>query len=247
MLTPNMELIKELSELNLDDNEIKVYQSCLRLGSAKVHDISKEAELIRTTTYGVLKSLTEKGLISTILRDNVTHYQATNPKELLNILEEKKEKINSILPKLESMTNVSSPFPKVNFFEGEKGLRTIFNNLLKPNTSFMHIGVVKEWMDLAKVATMIYYRKKKDFSITSRSIVPDTKIQREASKHKMVRNAQFKFTDIKIKGSMFVTPTNVSFVSYQGDNLRGFIIEDKEYVRLQTQMFEKLWKAHSTK
>ena len=108
-----MEIIKELKELNLEDNEIKVYLACLSLGNPKVHEISKKSELIRTTCYGILKSLIEKGLISTVLKNNITHYHATTPRQLLDILDEKKKKINSILPKLEQMKKLNPKNPKI--------------------------------------------------------------------------------------------------------------------------------------
>ena len=44
-----------------------------------------------------------------------------------------------------------------------------------------------------------------------------------------------------MKGSMFISPTNVAFVSNQGGNIRGFEIEDAEYVKLQNFLFEELW------
>ena len=160
-----MEVVNELKELNLDENEIKVFLACLKLGTTKVNDISREAELIRTTTYGVLKSLKEKGFISTIIKDNITHFQAIEPKLLVDLLEEKKERIASVIPKLEGIANIASPFPKVDFFEGENGIKTIFSDLLKyKNQEVKHIGVVSPWMERARMFTIIYYRKKKNVS-----------------------------------------------------------------------------------
>ena len=238
-----MELIKELEELGLDDNEIKVYQSCLRLGDSKVHDVSKESQLIRTTTYGVLKSLIEKGIVSSINKEGVNFFQAVNPEQLIYILDHKKEKIQGIIPKLKEIANTSSPFPKVRFFEGESGVKAIFDDLLKQkNAEVKHIGIVKEWFELARVAAIIFYRKKKEQGVKTRSIVPDLKKQREACKNKLVKNADFRFfPGLEMKGSMFISPTNVAFVSNQGGNIRGFEIEDAEYVKLQNFLFEELW------
>ena len=166
-----MEIISELKELNLDENEIRVYLSCLTLGSSKVNEISKKSELIRTTCYGVLKSLIEKGLVSTILVDNITHFQATSPKQLVSMLEEKRKKIISILPQLEGLSQSINSTHKVQLFEGKEGLKTVFNDLVsKKNEEIRIIGFLNKWLSFSESYSDIYYRKKKEMKIIIKNL-----------------------------------------------------------------------------
>lgn len=237
-----MEVIKELRELNLDDNEVKVYLSCLTLGSAKVNEIAKKSELIRTTCYGVLKSLIEKGLVSTVLKDNVTYFQAASPKQLMEILEEKKKKISSVLPKLQKMQEFVPLRHKVELFEGEEGFKTIFNDFVsKPNETVKIIGLLSKWLDSLGVWTEIYYRKKKENKIKT-LVLMDEK-ERQFSKSSKIKNSEFRYLqDFELNAECFIYQDKVAFVSFEEGNMKGVIIQDQEMFDLQNKVFDKMWK-----
>lgn len=237
-----MEIIKELKELNLEDSEIKVYLSCLALGSSKVNEIAKKSQLIRTTTYGVLKSLMEKGLISTVLKDNITYFQAASPKQLLEILDEKKKKINSILPKLEKIQEFVSTKHNVQVFEGKEGMKTIFNDLVsKPNQTEKIIGFLGKWLEFSEIYTDIYYRKKKENKIKTLVLVDEK--EREFSKEKKIANSEIRYIkDLDIDSECFIYHDKVAYVSFEEDNMKGVIIQDKKMFELQDKVFDNLWK-----
>lgn len=237
-----MEIIKELKELNLEDNEIKVYLACLYLGSSKVNAISKKAELIRTTTYGVLKSLIEKGLASTIIKNNITYFQATKPQKLLGILDEKKKKINSILPQLKKIQEIVPNKHKVELFEGKEGLKTIFNDFVaNPNQEIKIIGFFSKWLDFFGTWTDIYYRKKKENKIKSLVLVDEK--ERAYTKDNRIANSEIRYIkDLDIDSECFIYQDKVALVSFEKDNLKGVLIQDKEIAKMQNLLFEKLWK-----
>lgn len=237
-----MEIINELKELNLDDNEVKVYLSCLTLGSSKVNEIAKKSELIRTTCYGVLRSLLEKGLISTILKDNVTYFQAANPKQLMAILEEKKKKISSILPKLEKMQETLPVKHNVQLFEGKEGLKTLFNDYVsKPNQIVKIIGFMSKWPDFFGVWTDMYYRKKKENKVKTLVLMDES--EREYSKDKRIANSEFRYLkNLDLNSESFIYHDKVAFASFGQNDLKGVIIQDKEMFDLQNKVFDKLWK-----
>lgn len=237
-----MEIISELKELNLDENEIRVYLSCLSLGSSKVNEISRKSELIRTTCYGVLKSLIEKGLISTILVDNVTHFQATSPKQLVSMLEEKRKKIISILPQLEGLSQSINTTHKVQLFEGKEGLKTVFNDLVsKKNEEIRIIGFLNKWLSFSESYSDIYYRKKKENHITARVLVDDS--EKDFAKNKKIGGSDIKFIkDLDIDSECFIYQDKIAFVSFEENNLKGVIIQDKQMNKLQSLVFDNLWK-----
>lgn len=231
-----------LNELNLDENQIRIYLACLNLGSAKVHDISKKANLIRTTTYGVLKSLIEKGLISVTKKDNVAFYQASPPRELLNILDEKREKLKLILPELEKLQKSIPRKHYVETFEGNAGFKTIVNYLLEyPNETIYIIGLAKKWMEFSEVFSSIYYRKKKERNIFAKVIVD--KKEFKYLKTKSLINSEIKYLDkLTSESECLIIRDKIAFVSLEENNIKGVIIQDLEMAKLQKNIFEKLWK-----
>jgi sugar-specific transcriptional regulator TrmB len=240
---PCMDIENNLKELNLDENQIKIYLACLNLGSSKVHDISKKSNMIRTTIYGILKSLMERGLVSTTKKDNVTFYQASSPKHLLSLLDEKREKINKIIPELEKL---QAQIPKKHYyetFEGKEGLKTIINDLLqKPNETIFIIGFVKKWIEFSEMFSDIYYRKKKERKIKSNVLIDKSEISE--IKNKKIHGSEFRFVDnLESDAECFIYGDKIAFVSFEENNLRGVIIQDLEMTRLQKNIFGKIWET----
>ena len=93
-----------LKSLGLSDKEIKIYLSNLQLGSNLVQEIANFAELNRTSTYDLLKSLEKKGFVSYTIQSGKKFYQATKPNKLLDMLREREELVKKILPELNSIS-----------------------------------------------------------------------------------------------------------------------------------------------
>lgn len=239
----NMEIINELKELNLDDNEIKVYMACLSLGSSKVNEIAKRAALIRTTCYGVLKTLIEKGLISNVLKNEITYYQAASPKQLVEMLDEKKRKINSILPQLERIKEFVPIMHDVQLFEGSEGLKTVINDFIsKPNQTIKLIGTIKGWLEAFPQTYLdVYYRKKKERGIIVNVLVDEK--DRPLKQSREMTNSQYRFIkDLNAESSIYIYNDKVAFSSYSKGNHHGVIINNKELFNLMTNIFDMLWK-----
>ena len=65
--------IKEaLKSIGLTEGEIKIYLALLELGSSSIGQIIKRSGISGSKTYEVLDRLSQKGLISAILKNNVS-------------------------------------------------------------------------------------------------------------------------------------------------------------------------------
>jgi len=242
-----MKIIDELREFGLSENEVKVYLACLGLGKAKVNEISKKSNLIRTTTYGLLKSPGEKGLISKFDKDKITFFQPANPKEIINILEEKKRNISNILPELEELTSLKQESYNVELFEGERGVKTILNEAISAKGGIIKvIGAAQGWVKFAKEYIHIYYRKKKENKVQSLTLVDDTKENRKVFREEELKtNAKIKFSKgVCLENSaMIIYGKKVAFVNYEKNNLRGFVVKDPYFSIIQNNLFDKVWKS----
>lgn len=240
-----MEVIHELKELGLDDSEIKVYLECLAEGGADVKEISKRAGLIRTTVYGVLQSLMKKGLVAKFKKDRAMFFHAVSPQELINIIDQKKARIESILPKLEEIRKKTHNIQRVESFEGKNGVKAITNDILSiPNQTVKIIGAGKKWIDFSSSFATNYYLRKKEARVKTKTILSDTKEERDFMKNKIVKNSEIKFIEgIDVTNSAtFIYHDKASFVTYDKENAKGFVIEDKEFNKVQNILFDNLWK-----
>ena len=126
-------LLDFLRLLGFNETETKVYMVLLNGSNQSAPQISRQADIPRTTAYSALDSLVEKGVAKARRDGSTTLYSASSPdsfQEIVrkeqNALEEKrlvaKEVVNLVTPHL----NTSKiHIPKMEFYEGQKQIETM--------------------------------------------------------------------------------------------------------------------------
>ena len=79
----NNVLVKHLTEFGLSEKEAKVYLALLELEVATATEIAKNSNIKRSSTYVVLESLKEKGLVGTTEEKRIQRFVASSPDFLL--------------------------------------------------------------------------------------------------------------------------------------------------------------------
>lgn len=133
------ELFEDLQDIGLSEKEAKVYLATLELGQETVQNISKKAEVNRATTYVVLEALQKKGIVSTFEQGKKALFIAEGPHALYNIIREQEEELekrdndlDGIMPELMSVFNLHPDKPKVTFYEGKDGLKSmVYDHFMK--------------------------------------------------------------------------------------------------------------------
>ncbi|MFA6304604.1 MAG: helix-turn-helix domain-containing protein [Patescibacteria group bacterium] len=126
-----MALDKLLEQLGFSQNEAKVYLSALKTGLNSAQNIAKEAVLQRTTTYSVLKVLTEKGLVAKSKEKGKTRFLAEPPDKLLALANTLNDRVKRSLPEFEALYNQKENKPKILFYEGAKSIQEIYDDTLR--------------------------------------------------------------------------------------------------------------------
>lgn len=123
------DLKSKLIEFGLSDKEANVYLAMLELGPSSVQDIAKKAGVNRATTYVMIEMLKRRGLMSSVDRGKKTYFAAESPEHLLGIvgeemrvIEEKKKRLETLMPQFMGLFNAIEDKPKVRYFEGEEGI-----------------------------------------------------------------------------------------------------------------------------
>lgn len=147
-----------LKTLGFSDKEVLVFLSLMKNGSSTAAVISRKTGLNRTTVYDIFELLTQKGIISKYKKKGATFFFAKNPEELISYLERekndyiqsierKKNDVKTILSELISLQGISNTRPKVQFFEGEKGLREAYEDTLTCRDKILAYTNVQEMFD----------------------------------------------------------------------------------------------------
>lgn len=132
-----MEIPVILKNFGLSEKEIAVYVALIELGPSSVRDISAKSKVNRGTTYDILKSLISIGVVSYYNKESKQYFMAEEPEKLLTALDQKKEDLDEVrvsiqenLPLLKTLFEKQGGKPVVKFYEGSKGVRQIFEDVL---------------------------------------------------------------------------------------------------------------------
>ena len=121
---------KPLEDLGLTNAEIKVYLSLLEIGSTKAGSIIEKAGVQSSVVHNCLHTLVEKGLISYIKKGKIKYYQADNPKNFIDFIDEKKKNFENILPQLLAKQKIKEERNEAEIYEGFKGIMNMLLNSL---------------------------------------------------------------------------------------------------------------------
>ena len=162
-----------LQNAGLTQVEAKVYLTVLDQGSALAGKITQGSGIQRRTVYDALNRLIEKGLVSYIKTNNRTYFQAADPKRLLEITEEKTQKIRELMPQLELAFNMAKVKQETVFFRGKQGLKTVFDDQLNSKGEILVFGASTYAYEIVKFYFEKYDKERQKKKIFVRAIFND--------------------------------------------------------------------------
>lgn len=116
--------ISILEDLGFSKAEIKVYLALLELGVTKAGEVIRHTSLQNSVVHMTLQKLVEKGLASFSKQGQVKHYHATDPRNIIQWIDEKKHRFQQILPELVAkQERVERQEAEV--FEGFRGFKAL--------------------------------------------------------------------------------------------------------------------------
>ncbi|MFA6072274.1 MAG: hypothetical protein WC810_27240 [Janthinobacterium sp.] len=98
----------------------------LSLGAAGISAIARKSKQNRVTTYEVINRLIEKRLVILSFAGKKKVYTAESPDSLKQLIKQKLEKLDSILPELFALVNKTTVKPKIRYYEGVEGIKQAY-------------------------------------------------------------------------------------------------------------------------
>jgi len=230
-----------LMDFGLTENEAKVYMGLLKLGSVTAGEITKKSGIHRATVYDILERLTEKGLVSYSIKANRKYFEAVDPNQLLSLLEDKKEKIQSILPELLMQRKLSKEPQEATIFKGKKGMKSVYEDVLKEAKEILVYGAEGKFKDIMQHYFTIWQKRR------VKARIPAKIIYSETIRGKRLKE-EIKYVKIKYIPKEYATPANTLIYSNKivimvwGQEPIATMIRSKEIVTAYTSFFNLLWK-----
>jgi len=244
--------LKLLEEIGLTEGETKVYLSLLELGTTSTGPLVKKSGVSASKTYIILDKLSKKGLVGQVSKGGTKYFQATEPKRLLDYMDEKekelaekRKRITALLPELELKLSLGAEKRSAEIYNGRKGIKNLYMNILDELKSGDHYYVLgagygfhdvvglKSWFQ--KYHSERAQKNIKVFMLANHSIrgqlVPATTKVSEIRylPEELITNVQIAFYKEK------------SFIILWSKDPLGFLIHNAEIVQGFHAYFQFLW------
>ncbi|MBI1974753.1 MAG: hypothetical protein HYS57_00135 [Parcubacteria group bacterium] len=243
-------MLQELQKLGFSEKEARVYLALLELGSSRVQDIAQKAGIHRTTTYVILENLKKRGLATTLTKGKKEYFAPGAPESIASFLKnegvELKEKVRAasqLLPRLAQLFATAEEKPRVKFYEGKEGIKTMLKEFWKTPTREVFSALplddyyatfsAAERTELAKELS----RKKIElkFLYTTKGTQPV--IHTKTAEGRVVKDELFPFSSvIEISGNKVIA------ASLRG-RVIGVMIESDAIAHTMRSVFQLAWKA----
>jgi sugar-specific transcriptional regulator TrmB len=234
-----------LEDIGLTGAEIRVFLTLLELGSSSAGSVVEKSGLQNAVVHRAFHSLTEKGLITYVLKGRIKQYQSIEPKLLLSFIEEKKARLEQLLPELEAKRLLAKEKPKATIFQGIRGVKELLNLMLDTDekTYSAYGGPRRAHELLGDYFWQGFHRKRVQKKIKASLIFHSSLKQwaKELNKynHTEVRTTK---TDFEQLTETIICGKRVAIIIYL-EKPFGFLIEEPNAARSYTNFFEILWNS----
>jgi len=228
-----------LEELGLSRRESICYSALLELGSSKVGVICKKTKIPSSKIYEILDKLIDRGLVTFVIRGKIKHYQSSDPKILLSLVDEKKHMIEEILPSL-LLKQKFSKKQSVEMFEGQKALFSLFTDLIsdaKPKETYLVFSIGEENKN---EQAKLFFR---NLTIRRKTKKLDVRVLKNIKYHVKERHTKvlLRYTKVNLPQGITIFRESVVMVSWL-DSPVAIKIQSKVFADQFKEFFLDLWK-----
>ena len=242
-------LKSSLKTIGFSDKKAAIYITLLQLGESSIIDIAKKAGLKRTTVYNILPELIADGYVQRTGRGKRHRYYVDDVRNLVRLAQDRDRLIAGLVPQLEAIHNILPSKPKISYYEGLGGMKSIYQDTLDS----LHAGdELLSYTGLQDFSRLVpddyatwYVAERVKRKIRARIIAVDSPASQEWKKRdtaslretRLVSSRQFTFNaDMEIYGH------KVAILSYR-ENFLGVIIASRDISDMHRSAFELMWSA----
>lgn len=240
---------KALKEIGLSDKESAVLLVLLEHGSMLAATVAKFAKLNRTTTYGLLKELSGKGLVSSSRKGGTTRWQSIAPEMLSGYIKrrrdalgESEKEVSDAVPQIKLLRSKGSVLPKIQFFEGTEGLVQAYQDTIDNNKGkklWALTGLEGAYTRTDPKLVEYYPAARAKAGVEAFYITPATDVARKMTEldAKFLRHSKFIPPQFNFDSEITIYDHKIGIYSYRTENPIALIIEDETIAHTLKQLY----------
>lgn len=226
----------------LSESTAKVYVALLSLKQANVSQIARASSLRRTTVYPHIEDLQNRQFLTEVTKGRRTLYTATPPQTLLEMAESQVGSFGRTLPQLLAISQASPEKPRVRYYEGVDGIKSVFADTLQAGQEIVGWSDYEYSMKRLPNFFEQYAQERARRNILYRVIARNTPAGRDraikANRH--LREVKFSNTP-GIETDLYIYGDRVAHVNFQTDNMFAVIIEDLKIAATLRAIWRQAW------
>lgn len=251
---------KRLQDFGLTKKQSDIYILLLREGNLRISRITQLLNMPRSSVYESLKGLFERGLAEEIIENSYKHVKAYPIGSIRHILDEQVEALRKQTSDLDHLEKSLSILPGIQapaatiirYYKGKAGARQLFWNTLKAKDT---LYVQSEW-GRGKYVGMEFYKR---FVAESYAKNVNERVLTNPTPHVLDSIRQYTGTpvsrtnldtircidkeEIPFKGETLIYDNVYAQIFLKNEQITGFEVESKQFVRTQRSIFEVLWSS----
>ena len=240
--------ISVLEDLGLTRSETKVFLALLEIGSSTAGKVIEKSGLQNAVVHRAFHSLAEKGILTRVNEGKITRYQVIKPKQLLNILEEKRVRLEKILPELEAKQQLAKDQPQARMYQGVRGVKELVTLMLETTSKeYVAYGGPQKANDLLGHFFWENFHKKRGDKGIKAKLLFHASLKWWADE----LNKKYKLTRVRTTKKDFEELTEtiicgdrVAIIIYL-DSPFGFLIEEALAANSYRKFFNMLWERNA--
>ncbi len=246
-----MQLLNTLTEnFSFDEKEARIYLAALELGKSRVSEIAHKADINRITTYEILKRFQQEGIASSSSHKNVIVFSVLEPDELIERMERRLTLSKEIIPQLLQLKNRSKDRPKIEYYDGTEGIRSIYTNTLSCKEKVIYNVAAPENLisGVGEDFFKNYVKKRIAKDIMIKVLIPETEHNRKYIRESHEKMREIGFFDpkkYKIPNEIIMYDNKTALLSFSSKI--GVVIDDVDITQSMKAIWNLLWDVSRVK
>ncbi|MAG60272.1 hypothetical protein CL619_00650 [archaeon] len=230
-----------LEDIGLTNAEIKVYLALLELGTSTAGPILEKSGLQNSVVHMTLHKLIDKGFVTFVKEGKRNHYQAANPKHIIDFINEKKERFEEILPELLIKQKESKEKPEIITFRGIRGIKELLLELLDAGGKEHHtFGSSVKSLMLGDAWWVSYHKKRSQRGIKAKLLFNESLVHWKAEKKYPKSEVRYTKSGFEPLTETIIRNNKIGVIIWS-DKPLGILINQKEAAQSYDKFFHIMW------
>ncbi|MGV8168506.1 MAG: TrmB family transcriptional regulator [Candidatus Nanoarchaeia archaeon] len=242
-----------LHQLGLNDSEIKVYFALLELESSTVGKIIEKSGVADSKIYFLLESLKKKGLVSFVIKNNVKHFQAASPENLVRLISDKEKQLSEqkklltekIIPEIELKRKLTREKQEATVFEGFEGFRSALNqalDVMEQGEEYLVFLLGEELLQKNIVNFFNNYHLRRAEKKVKVRFIGKASLRNKLDQYKKYKLSKTRFTSQKYPVGTVIFKDRVMTMLFEDEPV-VFLMKSKKMHDRYKEYFEEVWSS----